>query len=86
MVVTPAPIFYPPSTDPCYLLSVPGIPDPSKKAQKKLFKKKLLHTSVDDVLMKHTVDVPSTGVKESLKEVRCGREAEESLRGLSKVE
>ena len=69
MVVTPAPIFYPPSTDPCYLLSVPGIPDPSRKAQKKLFKKKLLHTSVDDVLTKHTAEVPTPSVKENFKEV-----------------
>ena len=69
MVVTPAPIFYPPSTDPCYLLSVPGIPDPSRKAQKKLFKKKLLHMCVDDVLTKHTTDVPTVTVRENLNEV-----------------
>ena len=69
MVVTPAPVFYPPSIDPCHLLSVPGIPDPSRKAQKKLFKKKMLHTSVDDVLTKHTTDVTTASVKEKFKEV-----------------
>ena len=69
MIVTPAPVFYPPSTDPCHLLSVPGVADPSRKAQKKLFKKKLLHTSVDDVLTKHTSDVTSASVKENFNEV-----------------
>jgi len=72
MIVTPAPVFYPPSTDPCHLLSVPGVADPSRKAQKKLFKKKLLHTSVDDVLTKHTSDVTSASVKENFNETECG--------------
>ena len=74
MVVTPAPIFYPPATDICHLLSVPGIPDPSRKAQKKLFKKKLLHTSVDDVLTKHTTDVASATVQLNFQEVKIGVE------------